>query len=627
MHHHARRRWGIRTHEAVAICALTLVVVGITTAVQMVRLGRLVVEDAAEQAELLAREVYALAHDALARPGIDDPAAALAAEPALGGLLDAHLGYSDELVYALIVGEGGEPLVRRPVDAEPGDNPEIRTLLELDPFHRLAALYRGGELYEVRLPLTLDDRPFATIRLGISTSLVEAELDAALMDSLELAAVALVLSLAAALGLAQLTLRPLARLRGQIGRLRRGELELEPDGKLGGDFQDLAAELGLLGREIKSQRLELLGRNASLEAVVNQLQDGVVLLNREGEVLFFNRACEVVIGEPLESALGRGIGELLPADHPLMAVVERAETSGEPVEHVRLELPSEERFSHSLVSAFPVVDPETDAGGLVVLLEDLGTVETLQALVRYGARMASTSRLTAWAVHEIKNPLHVINMHLDLLRQRLGEPPAEAGDSLAALGRAIATLDRRVRELLDASRPAELRLAEIDLGALLGELIDEARAEAAARGVEIALELPEPEVRIDGDRERLEQVFGNVLRNAFEAMPDGGTLRVSLVREGGLMVRVTCADSGVGIAADHLARIFDLFYTTRTDGHGLGLFMVHRIVSAHGGMVTAESEPGEGTRIIVRLPTQGVLQPGSDAGRGSEGRTLHVVAL
>jgi signal transduction histidine kinase len=611
----------------IAICALTLVVVGITTAVQMVRLGRLVVEDAAEQAELLAREVYALAHEALARPGIADPAAALAAEPALGGLLDAHLAYSDELAYALIVGRDGEVLVRRPADAEPGDNPEIRTLVELDPFHRLAALYGGGGLYEVRLPLTLDDRPFATIRMGISTSLVEAELDAALVDSLEVAAVALVLSLAAALGLARLTLRPLARLRGQIGRLRRGELELEPDGKLGGDFQDLAAELTLLGREIKSQRLELLGKNASLETVVNQLQDGVVLLNREAEVLFFNPACVAVFGEPLEEALGREIGELLAADHPLLAVVERAETSGEPVEHVRLELPSEERFSHSLVCAFPVVDPDTDAGGLVVLLEDLRTVETLQALVRFGARMASTSRLTASAVHEIKNPLHAINMHLDLLRQRLGEPPPGAGDSLAALGRAIGTLDRRVRDFLDASRPEELRLEAIDLGALLGELIGEARAEAGERGVTIELELPEPEVRIDGDPGRLEQVFGNVVRNAFEAMPDGGALRVSLVRDGGLMVRVTFADDGAGIAPDHLERIFDLFYTTRRDGHGLGLFMVHRIVRAHGGMVTAESEPGRGTRIVVQLPVQGVLQPGGDTGGGSAGRTLHVVAL
>lgn len=609
-----RPRWSVRSRDLAVVSALTLLVVGVTTAVHLVRLSRLTIEDSRRQGELLAQEVYALARDALSRPSLD-PGTVLAADPAIAALLDAHIGYSRQLVYALVVDRQGTALVHRPEGVLPGEHPPLAELLELGELARLRAVTAPGGLYEVRLPLALDGEPFATVRLGISTALVRTELRSALTQGLRLAALALAISWLAALALAQLTLRPLRRLRSQIGQMRRGELEPEPDPRLGRDFDELASELASFGREVRSERLRLLGQKASLELVINHLQDGVLLLNRDLEVLFANRSVELILGLPADQLFGQRLDDLVADDHPLLALAQEAAASPGGVTEVEIDLPGGERFHHSLGSAYPVHDPEAGGdrpAGVVVMIEDLATVEMLQSLVRYGARMAAMSRLTAAAVHEIKAPLHAMSLHRTLLEKRLGSPPDAVRESLAALGREIATLDRRVQDFLRATRPEEVRLERLDLAALLAEVAAGVEDQARSREVRLTVELPAEPQWIDGDAERLRQVFLNLIHNAFEAMHESGDLRLA-VAASGPFVAVTVEDSGVGIAEADRERIFQLYFTTRPSGHGVGLFLVYRIVQHHGGMVDVESEPGRGTRMTVRLPVAGMLGGRDDA--------------
>lgn len=614
----SRVSWGIRTRDLVAVSVLTLVVLTVTTSVYLLRLTRVVVEDCLHRGELLGHEVVALARNALTRPGAGDPRSALRRSRDLRSLLDTHIGYSNDLVYTVLVGADGEILVSLPGDRVPEEHPPLEALLERGPLERLHALYEPGVLYESRLSLTLDDRPFATLRLGVANTLIRGKLHSALIDFLRIAGVALVFSWIVALALAQLTLRPLRRLRVQVDKLRRGELDLDsgPGSGLTAEFGELASELSLLGREIRSRRLELLSRKTSLESMANQLQDGVVLLNREREVLFFNPLCAGLLGTDLEAAYGRPLDDLLPSDHRLLALLDRAE-DGESELRTRISLGTADMSRENLVSIFPIEDPESGNGGWMVLLEDLEMLATLQSLIRYGARMTSMTRFAAAAGHEIKNPLNALSLQLELLRIQLSDPPPKVREILATLRRKIGTLDRRVHELLDIARPRELTLTRLDLTELLRRVAEDARAATAARGAHIVLELPDAPLWVDGDAERLEQVFDNLTRNALEAMPEGGELRLAAETTGPLFATATVTDSGVGIPPENLDKIFQPYFTTRESGHGLGLFLVFSIVQGHGGMIEVTSAPGEGTRFTVRLPLYGVLAPAAENETGS----------
>lgn len=605
----SRVSWGIRTRDLVAVSVLTLVVLTVTTSVYLLRLSRVVVEDCLHRGELLGHEVVALARNALTRPGARDPESALRRSRDLRTLLDTHIGYSDDLVYAVLVGADGEVLVSLPGDRVPEEHPPLEALLGRGPFERLHALYEPGVLYESRLSLTLDDRPFATLRLGVANTLIRGKLHSALIDFLRIAGVALVFSWIVALALAQLTLRPLRRLRIQVDKLRRGELDLDSEAGSGltAEFGELASELSLLGREIRSRRLELLSRKTSLESMANQLQDGVILLNRDREVLFFNPPCAGLLSTDLEAAYGRPLDDLLPSDHLLLALLDRAE-DGESELRTRISLGAD-MSRENLASIFPIEDPESGNGGWMVLLEDLEMLATLQSLIRYGARMTSMTRFAAAAGHEIKNPLNALSLQLELLRTQLSDPTPKVREILATLRRKIGTLDRRVHELLDIARPRELTLIKLDLTELLRRVAEDARAAADARAVHIVLELPDAPLWVDGDAERLEQVFDNLTRNALEAMPQGGELSLAAETTEPLFATATVTDSGVGIPPENLDKIFQPYFTTRQSGHGLGLFLVFSIVQRHGGMIEVTSAPGEGTQFTVRLPLYGVLAP------------------
>ena len=174
---------------------------------------------------------------------------------------------------------------------------------------------------------TLNGAPFGSIRLGVSTTLLRRELGASLRQSLTLAGIALPLAWLAAMLLAQVTLRPVRALAGEVDRIRRGEFSPEPAAGGGDEFQELSAQLQRLGREMHADRLATLSEKAHLQQVVDQLEDGVIFLSREMRILFFNKAAEEVVGRPLEQAVGEPLAELLPG-LPSVAPAGRARARG-----------------------------------------------------------------------------------------------------------------------------------------------------------------------------------------------------------------------------------------------------------------------------------------------------------
>ena len=597
-------RFGVRSKEAVAITLLTLLVVATTTAVHLSQLTRVVVQEASRQARLVAQQIYAQSSQALARAPGRNPREVLRRDRDLRSLLDASVGYSPHLLYALIADQTGKTLLHteRPREGAPAiPRSRLDELLQLDPLSRFLALYGSGQTYETVLPIKLNDQPFGSIRLGVSTTLLKRELNGSLRQSLAVAGIALPLAWLAAMAMAQLILRPIRALAGELDRLRRGEFDVGVGVGGGDEFQELAAQLQGLGRQLQADRIATLSEKAHLQHVVNQLEDGVVFLNAERRVLFFNRAAESVVGRPLEQAVGMPLADLLDPGHPLWPLVEQALAAGGGARSATLELPQDGRPKELLVSIFPMQDAH-EVMGTAILLKDLESVKTVQSLVSYSAKLAALGRLTSGVAHEVKNPLNAMMIHLDLLKEKLDAPTPEVEQSLEVIGSEIRRLDRVVQGFLRFMRPQEMVFKTVDLNALLQSLGALLEVEWQAQGIRLAFDLDAGLPPVGADEELLRQAFLNILQNAGQAMPGGVTVTLRTARDGHDHARAEIADTGAGIAPEDLDKVFKLYYTTKPDGSGIGLSVVFRIVQLHDGSIDVQSEPGRGTTVTVRLP-------------------------
>ncbi len=238
-----------------------------------------------------------------------------------------------------------------------------------------------------------------------------------------------------------------------------------------------------------------------------------------------------------------------------------------------------------------------------------GLLERMASQLDVASRLAAISRITGGVAHEIKNPLNAISLRLDLLRARLGAPEEELAAEIDILSKEVRRLDRVVKTFLDFSRPLEVRLEEIDLAVLTGEVADLLTPQARLAGIALRFEVPSPEgessaslsMRIRGDADMLKQAILNLVTNALEAMKTGGNLilRASCA---GTTVTLEVADDGPGIPPDLRDKVFQLYFTTKAKGSGIGLAMTYRAVQLHNGTIDFTSEDGRGTTFRLQFP-------------------------
>lgn len=589
---------------------LTALVVAATTLVHHAHVRRVVLQDAAGQAQLVARQVFDVIWRALGESAGRDPAEVVRGDQDLRALVNASVAYAPHLLSVSVIGPAGRALVASDVRHEGevlAPRPEFRAYVALDPVRRLHDTYRGDEIYEVRLPLDLDGRSFGAIRVAIAMPLVRAELRAALARSALLGGLALVAAVGVAVWLSQMALRPLRRLADDMERLRQGEFDVGAGESRTDEFGRLAYQLQLLGREIRTDRLRLEVERAQFQSAVDQIEDGILFVNAEGRIAFANHAIAPVLDRPLGDVAGARVADALPAGHPLREMVDRAFAEGASFRGVAVAAAAG-GTAEFVAAVFPVGDAPEGRGGVIAVLKDLRSlavlVRTLQSLIRYSARLAGLGRATSAMTHEIKNPLNAMMLHLALVQERLhGGMPTEVRDSLTVIRAELERLDGVVQRFLALVRPQEIALDRVDLNAVLDDITGLLETEWKARGVVVtrALDRSLPSVR--GDAELLRRAFVNILVNAGEAMPEGGTLTVSSEPdEGGSFARVTVADTGTGIGEEDLERVFTMYYTTRADGSGIGLALTQRIVEVHEGTIELRSEIGRGTTVLVRLP-------------------------
>lgn len=327
--------------------------------------------------------------------------------------------------------------------------------------------------------------------------------------------------------------------------------------------------------------------------IVRSLNAGLITIAPDGTVLTANQAASDILHRPVGTIVDRSVEESMPG---LMAML----VEGEPR---RADLALGEQILGVTVS--PLRDLDDRVIGRIVNFTDLSELRRLEIHAQRAERLATVGQLAAGVAHEIRNPLASISGSIELLK---AAPASEDDKALMAIvHREVQRLNELIGDLLDYANPRPSQPVDFDLGVMVRETLQVARADQAFAAVELACDVDDP-LPINADPAKLRQVLWNLVRNAADAAATGGKhVRVE-ARRASDRVTITVGDDGPGIDADKLARIFDPFFTTKKQGTGLGLAQCHAIVAEHGGRIDVESltsadqSAPHGTKMVVTLP-------------------------
>jgi two-component system, sporulation sensor kinase E len=370
---------------------------------------------------------------------------------------------------------------------------------------------------------------------------------------------------------------------------------------------------------LQAHFLHLAQERGLLETIFQSIQEGVLVMDGEGKLSYANRAAGSLLGFNPETAMGRPVTRYMrEIDWDRVLDFDEGEWSKLITREIEITYPEHRYVSFYVV---PLSGDDSENSGVVVILRDVTKDRLQEASVLESERLNAVKLLAAGVAHEIGNPLNALNIHLQLLDRELrgvrddyGVPdaPSPAPEVLAdeignlqelvdVARNEVSRLDLIITQFLRAIRPSKPNMEPIQVQALLEEALTLLRHEVTNRDIEIEIASPEPVPKVHLDRDQIKQAFFNLIKNAFQAMPDGGSLRISL-HCSDQFLEVAFQDSGVGIDPDDLGRIFEPYHTTKSTGSGLGLMIVQRIVQEHGGHIELMSKPNEGTRFTIYLP-------------------------
>ena len=367
---------------------------------------------------------------------------------------------------------------------------------------------------------------------------------------------------------------------------------------------------GVLGHRVSNTRSELARTAQELarvrvdnDLILRHLTTGVLTVDGGGRVAFMNPAAEQVLGLSAAAVCGRPLGDALPERlAPLRQVMERTLEERAPRARVELLVTSAADAELPLgVSTNPLVHLG-DVTGVVAVFQDLTEVREMERLARRNQTLAEVGALAAGIAHELRNGLKPISGSVEYLQREL-KPEGENAVLMELIAVESNRLNRFVTDLLSYSRERDLALEPLDIGGHLDELCEELARDTGRPGaVAVRCERGPGDTLVRGDREQLRQVWLNLSNNAFEAMPDGGTMVVRWRDGGGRRVAVEFEDSGPGISHENMPHVGQPFFTTKLKGTGLGIAIAQRIVERHGGALSFECPRGRGTIARVTLP-------------------------
>ncbi len=603
----------LKTKLVLAISGMVVAVVATFSTIYISRTVRQALTGAYGNADFVGHEVFHLTRDALAvdlsnsKIDLDNPEAvrpaveeALQGDPGLSSLLQSVIGYSPTIYDVSIVDASGRALLHTDADQISKIIPrraELIALVNGSFRQQMEVVFGGPRVYELRIPLERNKQPFGAIRVGISTTFLKDSLQPQLKASIVFSLLAIVVSLVLAASLSNLALKPLEAINRRLDLLTAGQEPSQKERQRSDEYGVVTTKIDRLGRQMRDVKEVFSALKENLDQIMANLQDGVMLFTRDWRAVLVSASVEGFVGKPRGEMLGHSVSEIFAGDTRLGRLVLACLERHQPLSGREVESESGTRLQVSL----DFIEERGERIGALLTLRDAESVRRIEDEIELSRRLAAIGRLTSGVAHEVKNPINAIVVHLEVLRQKLQQFDPDTRRHIDVIGSEIQRLDRVVQTLVDFTRPVELRLAEIDLRRLLDEVVVLAQPDAERHGVSIVRDFRGGSLPVKVDADLVKQAVLNIVLNGVQAMPEGGELTL-LGSRADDDAQLEIRDHGTGIPQEVRDKIFNLYFTTKKGGSGIGLAMAYRVMQLHNGSVEYDSVEGQGTTFRLRLP-------------------------
>ncbi len=609
-------RLSLKTKFTLATSLLVLLVVTVVSSLYVTRLMRQTLREANDTAGFVAQQVYDACVDALTEANERGEAPVsfnsadlrdyvqrvFDASSTLNSLIESDVGISPTIYEITLSDSDGNVMVSSDATLRSqkiAERPAISSLARAGFFQQMRELLGPAQTYEFSYPFLLQGAPFANIRVGLSSALIRAQIMPGLVQACYWALGSVLISTLLAFIVSSIALAPVARISAQLDRISAGQFDAEPVVAQGDELGAVSTKIVGIGKQLRDVREVFSSLRENLDQVMSGLEYGMLLFNAQGRAVLVSPAVEQFLGMPAEQMRGLSVAEIFPPPHPLRSVLHIEEDQIEPAEGKEVLLEGSAGPRRTGVSV-QVVREHGIRMGTLLTLRDVGSLERIGNQLQLSERMAVLGRQTAGVAHEVKNPLNSMRLWLEVLKANMPVEP-EPQQAVKMLDSEIDRLDRAVKTFLNFTRPVELKLEEVDLRSVAEEVLEAARPRAARAGLTLRADTSPDLAPVRADRQLIYQAVLNLVLNACDFTDRGGKVTVGLKRVGESAV-IAVKDTGRGISPADQKKIFQLFFTTRPGGSGIGLANTFRFVQLHEGRIEFESEPGRGTTFSIELP-------------------------
>lgn len=593
----------VRTRHLTVIISLVLIATATLLCFNIARLLNAYTTAKRESFEKIADPLSSFAQRAILTRPLEDQRLAISMDDTVRSLIKTNVGEDKEFAYVSIIATDGAVIAQSSPTTQAQNSGKIVSMEQLESarwYKQIWQLWRQDHIYEMSWALNLDNKPFAKIVAGVPASIFRNELSPTVKLSLVFGAIIMGLCVLTALLSAGLVLFPLREVMDSIEQLEAESTVPAEARPVNVEMQSIAQRLRELGRRFAGNRTEIEAIRDQLQQVVGSLSERVLLLDRERRVIMASPEAEKMLSGGRFTLRGQKLSDALSYSHPLTVIAERAYTSGQSLQEVATFPVNGTQQPQTIVASLQLFDDRGQPAGALLTLRDFETLQRLETQLDFATKLAALNRITAGVAHEVKNPLHAMVLHLELLGAKMdaGLDPKPHVDILMT---EVNRLKRVVQTFLDFTRPVEMKLAQVDANVLVREVILLA-ADARAQGVDLEEHYGKGPLVIKADPDLLKQAILNIIINGCQVMPSGGKLVLETGQDDEDHVYIAITDHGPGIPEDARDKIFNLYYTTKPKGSGIGLAQAFRAVQLHNGRIKVESEVGAGTCFRIILP-------------------------
>jgi signal transduction histidine kinase len=609
----------LKTKLVLAISGLVFVLVAIFCYVYISHRVRQSTTEANDRADFVAKEIQGSAREATQIDlrqldvNVNDPQVVQAAlenrlqnDKGLNTLLQTILAYSKTTYDAGIADMSGRAIVHTD-PAVVGTQLERRenydNLVSASFLRQLEIIYGEPRVYDLYLPIQRGEgQRFGNIRVGISTVFLRNEVRPQLTRALTFSALAILLALALAAGVSNIALRPLEAIGRRLDLMTAEvpDTHPSPDPRRVDEYSLVNTKIDRLGRQIRDVKEVFSTLKGNLDQIMGTLQDGLVLFTSDTHVVMVSASAERFIGLARGDILGKVVEDIFTDATMLGRIVLDAFALHRAIPQREIELENGRRIQIAL----DFIGERSERIGALLTMRDAESVRRIENEIELSRRLAAIGRLTSGVAHEVKNPINAIVVHLELLREKMRGVDPDTSRHVDIIGSEIHRLDRVVETLVDFNRPVDLRLSSFDLRRLVDEVAMLASPEAALLGVKVDIHLGSNALPVKADNDLVKQALLNVVLNGVQAMAHGGTLTI-VARKDDAAASIEVRDQGGGIPLEIQDKIFNLYFTTKKSGSGIGLAMSYRVLQMHSGSLDFTTQVGLGSTFRLFLPLAG----------------------